>query len=140
MSLSATTRNNCCICSWDRAPLASGVKSSFGFSGLGGSAVVVAGEGEALSTEYPAGAEVGSGLCVAGAEDVWSSWPRMATSPTNKRRNSSARFNLRITYLTCLEGGEFPQVAALLRLCFLQSCGAEDSCCAGFLLIFADSH
>src|SRR5437870_7700204 len=65
MSLSATTRNNCCICSWDRAPLASGVKSSFGFSGLGCSAVVVPGEGEALSTGYPAGAAVDSGLCVA---------------------------------------------------------------------------
>src|SRR5438876_11008392 len=55
----------------------------------------------------------------------------MATSPTNKRRNSGARFNLRIRYLTCLEGGEFPQVAALLSLCFLQRCGAEDSCSAG---------
>src|SRR5438552_392083 len=55
----------------------------------------------------------------------------MATSPTNKRRNSGARFNLRIRYLTCLERGEFPQVAALLSLCFLQRWGAEDSCSAG---------
>src|ERR1700674_614670 len=102
MSLSATTRSNCCICSCESAPVTSGVKWSEGVAGCGAD--------EALSLRLPApaalrGAEVrapGAG----GAGLVGSCWPRTHT-PASSRSKMGHSFPIR--YLTSLEGTEFPE-------------------------------
>src|ERR1700730_4016489 len=102
MSLSATTRNNCYICSCESAPLTAGVKSSEGVTGFAAD--------EALSLRLPApaawdGAEVrASGPESAGL--VGSCWPRTHT-PASSRSKMGHSFPIR--YLTSLEGTEFPQ-------------------------------
>src|ERR1700682_3168374 len=102
MSLSATTRSNCCICACERALLTSGVKSSEGVTGFAAD--------EASSLRVPAsaaldGAEVrasGPG----GVGLVGSCWPRTHT-PASSRNRMGHSFP--IGYLTSLEGTEFPE-------------------------------